>query len=374
MKKTVGLVVLSSLFVFIVLAAAPFVARGASGPAYAAATSTRWPTVTRRPSDTRWPTRPANTRWPTATRRLTDTRWPSPTPRPTDTRWLNPTPRPTGTSWSANPTLRPTDTRWPSPTPRPTNTRWPTATPGPALSMGPYGVVLVNSSDALNIRSGPGTGYTVVGTFGYEAKNVMRSGSILTTGGATWYGVHNPLGGTGWVNSYYLSEAVSSETFCSDGRIQSLVSQLTQAANTSDGALFAALVSPTHGLRVHYWHYQQPVYYTRATASGVFTSTIQQNWGGGPSGMDTIGTFAAVVQPSLLDVLTASYEAHCNHPKAAAMFSEPWPGEYTNFNYYSLFRPGTPGVDLDYGQWMVAFDYVRGQPYLVAMIRVVWEP
>lgn len=497
----------------------------ASGPSSLAATSTRWPTVTRHPSDTRWPT---------ATRRMTSTRGPSATRTPTKTRSPSKTSRVTSTRWPTKPPTA-THTRWPSRTPSPTRTRYlsptrtptlpagwqeyqntiagfkffypgdaaityeepnhvqiymsitpgtnlvskyleqvvsqydgacnsafggttigmetingyaflheegrdqgagqihewvsystvqgtscisfnfilhsgnpdnydppvplfdkaaesavfmqimntfsmlpatatPTNSPTSSASLGPYGVVFVKSNDVLNIRSGAGTGFPIVGMFSFEEAGVYRTGPSTLAGGATWVQVQNPTGGTGWVNSYYLTEVVAGTTFCSDSRIASLIAQLRQAVNASNGTLFASLVSPVRGVDVRLWHYHAPVHYTQAQAAGVFTSATQQNWGAGPSGIDTIGTFAAVIQPKLADLLNASYESYCNDPKAASMFYQPWPFEYTNFNYYSLFKPGTPGIDLDYRQWMIGVDYVNGQPYLVSFIHIIWEP
>lgn len=338
----------------------------ASGSASLVATSTRWPTSTRCPTDTRWPTstrRPTNTRWPTATRTVSKTRAPTLTRTASQTRWstLPPTP---------------THTRWPSRTPSPTRTRItvPTSTPTPQTFPGPYGVVFVKSNDVLNIRSDAGANYPVVGAFDFDDSTVYRTGPSSVVGAATWVEVQNPTGGTGWVNSYYLTEVISGPAFCGDSRIASLIAQLKQAVNASNGALFASLVSPVRGVDVRLWIYQPAVHYTRSGAAGVFTSATQQNWGAGPSGIDTVGTFAAVIQPKMADLLNASYESYCNDPKATSMFAQPWPSEYVNFNYYSLFKPGTPGVDLDYRQWMIGIDYVNGQPYLVTLIHVIWEP
>ena len=528
MNKSSWTIILASLFALTLLIVFSMPVSSASGTVYAAATSTRWPTVTRRPTNTRWPVAPTSTRWPTVTLRLTSTLWPTITPRPTDTRWPV---APTNTRW---PTVAPslTSTRWPTPTRTPAFSPTPippisaswlhyansvygfefyyppdasitaqddnhvqmyfTVTPGtnlvtkylelylsdasggcpihnigtpagyeiingyrfqlgtggdagagqihewttyttqqgnacisftfilhsgnigafptgipqfdktaesalfpqilntfhllsptPApsatptssgLSAGPFGVVMVKSNDVLNIRSGAGTGNAIVGSFPYNATNVMRSGSTQSSGGATWYQVQNPGGGTGWVNSYYLSEYVAPGTFCSDARIQSLFVQLQQAVNASNGGLFAALVSPVHGVDVRNWHSGKVVNYSSVQAASVFTSTVQQNWGSGPSGTDTIGTFASIVQPQLQDVLNNAYESYCNNPKAASMYSEPWPVEYTNFNYYSLYKPGTPGVDLDYSQWMIGIDFVGSKPYIVSLTHIVWEP
>jgi photosystem II stability/assembly factor-like uncharacterized protein len=291
-----------------------------------------------------------------------------------------------GWTWNLLASGQPPVTPGPSATPTatiaptsstPTATLVPTATvgPTPTLTTGPFGVVLVNQSDSLNIRSGPGVSYNIVGTFEYTETSVTRSGSVSGSGINTWYQVQKPGGGTGWVNSYYLTEYIQPVTFCSDARIPVLLDRLQQAVNNSDGKLFASLVSPIHGVDVRLWHYATPINYTTAGAANAFTSATVQNWGAGPSAIDTIGTFASVIQPKIQDVMNApTYAKYCNDPKYASMFAEPWPGIYTNFNYYSLTKPGTPGFDLDFREWMVGIEYVRGQPYLVAFIHIVWEP
>ena len=88
-------------------------------PATVTARLSQTPTVTPRPTYTRYPTgtpRPTYTRYPTATP------YPTGTPRPTYTRYPTATPYPTGTP-------RPTYTRYPTATPYPTGTPRPTQTP-----------------------------------------------------------------------------------------------------------------------------------------------------------------------------------------------------------------------------------------------------
>ena len=286
-----------------------------------------------------------------------------------------------GRTWNLLTVSQASPTPGPSPTPTATVTPkppvMPTVTVGPTatLTTGSFGVVLVKSNDSLNIRSGPGISYSITGTFEYTETSITRTGPVSGSGRDLWYQVQNPLGGSGWVNSSYLTEYIRSESFCADARVPQLFDRLKQAVNTSDGKLFASLISPIHGLDVRLWHYTTPINYSPAGAAEAFTSSTVQNWGAGPSSIDTIGTFASVIQPKLQDVLnTPTYSALCNDPEFASLFSEPWPGEYTNFSYYSLVRPGTPGVDLDYRQWMAGIEYVRGQPFLVALIHIVWEP
>lgn len=129
-------------------------------------TATYRPTATPTASSTRTP-RPTATRTPTPTR--TPTHLPTITPRPTQT----PTPRPTSTP---RPTIAPTHR--------------PTSTPQPAT-------VTVSVSNA-NLRSGPGTNYSTVGS----ASNGQQFDVIARTGtsGNRWYLVDMGNGSRGWIS------------------------------------------------------------------------------------------------------------------------------------------------------------------------------
>ena len=83
----------------------------------------------------------------------------------------------------------------------------------------------------------------------------MRTGPTASADNATWVEVQNPNGGTGWVNSYYLTEYVSHDAFCADTRIPILIEQLKGSMNQSNGDMFAGLVSPVHGVDVRLWAY-----------------------------------------------------------------------------------------------------------------------
>lgn len=250
-----------------------------------------------------------------------------------------------------------------------------TPTPVPTASslIGPYSVYRVADGDVLNIRSAAGVTNPIVSTFPRDAVNVMRTGPITTVNGSEWVEVMRPDGGgTGWVNFYYLTEYVAPATFCGDARIAPLIEQFKQAVNQSSGQLFAALVSPRHGVNVNYWLHGTTVNYTTSTAQTAFTSTESINWGGGASGIPDVGTFAQIVQPKLADVLNSSYQLNCNNPSYASMFVDPW--SYLNVNYYAVIKPPTPGIELDWRLWLMGFEYVNGQPYLMGMTHFVWEP
>ena len=216
-------------------------------------------------------------------------------------------------------------------------------------------------------------GHPVVGSFSQDAVNVMRTGPSASADNATWVEIQIPNGGTGWVNSYYLTEYVTHDAFCADTRIAALIEQLKGSMNQSNNDMFSSLVSPIHGTNVNLWAYQPAVNFNNTAAKTVFTSTEVFNWGAGPSAQSDTGTFAQVIQPKMQEVFNApNMETYCDNLTKVYPLSHPWP--YTNIHYYNLYKPGTPGTELDYRTWLIGFEYINGQPYLYGMVTVVWEP
>jgi hypothetical protein len=246
-----------------------------------------------------------------------------------------------------------------------------TFTSTPISLIGPYAVIRVAENDVLNIRSGPGS-FPVVGSFAPDAINIMRTGPAVMADGAEWVEVQNPNGGTGWVNSSYLTEYITHDAFCADTRIASLIEQLKGSMNQSNGGMFSALTSPLRGVNVHLWKYAAPINFTQATAGNVFTSTEAYNWGGGPRGQPDIGTFVQIIQPKMLDTLNApNMETYCDNLTKVFPLSDPWP--YHNVRFYNLYKPASSEV-FDFRTWLIGIEYINNQPYLYAMINIVWEP
>jgi len=170
-----------------------------------------------------------------------------------------------------------------------------------------------------------------------------------------------------------FSPNTSTETFCADPRIPVLIEQLKGSMNQSNGDMFAALTSPTHGVDVRLWAYASPINFNTTTAKTVFTSTDVYNWGGGPSGQPDSGTFAQVIQPKMQEVFNAlNMETYCDNLTKVFNLSTPWP--YTNIHYYNLYKPSTTDTALDFRTWLIGFEYINNQPYLYAMVTIVWEP
>jgi hypothetical protein len=173
--------------------------------------------------------------------------------------------------------------------------------------------------------------------------------------------------------SGFNPDSVSHEAFCADTRIPALIEQLKASMNQSNGDLFASLVSPTRGVNVRLWAYSSEVNFNPTTARAVFTSTDSYNWGGGPSGVPDVGSFKDIIQPKLLEVLNApNMETYCDDLTKVFPLATPWP--YANIRYYNLYKPATPGNELDFRTWLIGFEYLNNQPYLHSMVTIVWEP
>ncbi len=296
----------------------------------------------------------------------------TPVPFPTPITINSPTPAAV-TATSAAPTASPVPTLLPSPAA-------PTATSGsvilPGSPSGPYAVILVSPTDVLNIRSAPGMSNAIIGSFAATETRVMRTGPSSNVGGDLWVEVQKPGGRTGWVNAYYLTEYVAPAAFCADTRINTLITSLDGALTSNNGVQLSGLVSPAHGMTVYLWRDGNPVTFKQSDARWVFDSTYEHNWGVHPaSGIETVGAFHVVVLPKLQDVFNATYSLTCNSLGTAPQYGlAPWPETYANVNYYTVFKPGTPGVDLDWRYWLVGVEYVQGQPYVFALIHFEWEP
>jgi hypothetical protein len=277
---------------------------------------------------------------------------------------------------SPSPILESPTTKVSLPTVPPASTTPTTTGMFPNVSSGTYAVVLVAAGDVLNVRSMAGAEYTVSGTFAASATNVLLTGPSETVEGKRWVQVQNPAGGTGWVNGNFLTEFVTPEIFCIDSRVNNLLANLGAAVKTLDGEALAALISPQHGLAIRLWRNSTPIIFDQDHARWVFDSTYRHNWGSAPaSGLDTLGSFHEAVLPVLLEVFKASNTMTCNSPGPAPQYSsDPWPLEYSNINYYAIYKPGTPGVDLDFRTLLVGVEYVRGQPTLFSLIHFNWEP
>ena len=240
----------------------------------------------------------------------------------------------------------------------------------------PYAVILVSPDDVLNIRTGAGVGNAIAGMLAPTATNVNRTGTASTADGERWVEIQSGAG-NGWVNANFLTEQVAAAAFCSDARVTALMNSLKTAMLNSNGELLSSLVSPVHGLDARLWRNGTVANYTPEEAAWVFQSDYVVNWGAAPgSGAETPGTFNGELLPRLQEVFNSSYTLHCNDTLDLATFStDPWPREYSNINYYMVYKPGSEQYGgLDWRAWTVGVEYVQGEPKLFSLINYQWEP
>ncbi len=303
---------------------------------------------------------------------------PSPTLPPTPTSELSTAPAASPTPATQEPasTTAPGATNT---TAAPSATPAVTSPPPPPVTgvFNPYAVVLVAPDDVLNVRAGAGVENAVAGALQPTASGVIRTGPAASAGGDRWVEIQNPGGGTGWVNSNFLTEYASPAAFCADTRVTDLLDSLAAALLNSDGDRLSSLVSPAHGLDLRLWRYGTAANYTPEEASWAFQSDYVVNWGPAPgSGEATLGTFSAEPLPRLQEVFGADYSMHCNDTLDLATFSlDPWPPEYANINFYTVYKPGTEQYGgLDWRAWIAGIEYAQGKPTLFALIHFQWEP
>ncbi len=285
----------------------------------------------------------------------TETAPPVPTAVPTSTATQIP---------AVTPVESPTGTAVP-----PTNT----PIPGNSSQLPSYAVVFVEPNDVLNVRAGPGVGFSIAGTLPPNATDVHITGSGQLVAGSTWVPVRRGEL-AGWVNSRFLTEHVTDDVFCGNTAVLQLLDRLETAVANQDDALFAQLIHPERGLRVRLlWHEAE----TRLDNQGLFSDPVSYSWGAAAgSGEIITGTPAQILLPRLQTDFVQATESACNeilHGGTAGIVV--LPDLYAPLNYYSVYRPGTEEfAGLNWGSWVVGLERWQGQYYLSTLVHFQWEP
>jgi hypothetical protein len=250
-----------------------------------------------------------------------------------------------------------------------------TFTPG----SGPYAVIDVPSTDILNVRSAAGIANPVVTTLPYNQVGIYRTGPTAVADSANWVEILRPDGeGKGWVNAAFLNDYRTTDAFCADDRVTTLLDNLKTAMINSDGSLLSSLISPVHGVRISYTSYNPVISFTRTQAAGLFSNTTSYDWGPGPGGgEERIGTFNDVIRPTFIDMMTnAGYTPYCDEPHVggATNWEAAWPPSHTNIHFYALWKPGDVDNVFNYRAWVAGIETIDGKPYIMALIQFQWEP
>ena len=258
----------------------------------------------------------------------------------------------------------------------PTDEPAPTNTPQPKR----FSVIQIGEGGVLNVRAGAGVVNDVVGSLEANSRDLIPTGERETVDGEPWLEISQPEGSTGWVYMGFVTEQVSTDLFCADGRVQDLLDQFAAAIQAQDGSSLARLISPLHGLFIRHEWWNPEVHFNDAqVVSNLFTSTVDYDWGNKDgSGEPIIGPFNDVILPELQEVLSSAYSGHCNTLESGVATGNTaglvqLPFEYQNLNYVSLYRPAKPDDEMDWRTWAVGVEYVDGAPYLFFLIQYHWE-
>jgi len=238
-----------------------------------------------------------------------------------------------------------------------------------------YRVHFIEDNDVLNIRSGPGVTFPIVGELKLATADLRATGDGQVVGNSLWLPIqHNDA--SGWVNSRYLVEEVSAEDFCADGDSKQVVELLLQAIDTEDGALLAGLVEEGRHLRIrrHWWNPEAIL--DSKIITEIFTSTQSIDWGTADGSGDAIvGTFDDAIKPLLEKNLIGATEIGCGailHGGTAGIVK--LPNAYEGISFYSLYRPAGPDeFEMDWGTWVVGIETWEGVYRLTFLVHYEWE-
>ncbi|MCB8939621.1 MAG: hypothetical protein H6655_14515 [Ardenticatenaceae bacterium] len=283
------------------------------------------------------------------------------------------TPNPTNTPDSSQPEQLPTEaatavpaTNTPAPTPIP-------ATPTNTSSVTEFAVIYVEPNDVLNVRSGPGVAFGIVGTIPPTATDVQITGSGQVVSGSTWVPVQRGSL-AGWVNSRFLTGHLAEVAFCGNTAVRTLLDQLETAVANQNDALLTQLIHPERGVRVHLLWYDAE---TRLDNQNLLSDPTSYNWGNAAgSGEPVLGTPAQILLPRLQNDFLGATETACNEilhggtPGLVVL-----PDSYATLNYYSFYRPGTEEyAGLNWGSWVVGVELWQGNFYVSTLVHYQWEP
>lgn len=258
------------------------------------------------------------------------------------------------------------------PTAAPTAT--PVATAGPAADAG-YRVAFVAANDTLNVRRQPSANAAVVTRLPADATGIAVIGEGETIrGGSLWLPVETSAG-DGWVNSRFLTEAVSPETFCADPATTELLIQLEQAIAEEDGKLLSELIHPDRGLRLRLNWWNEEVIVSGEDVQTLFRAQKKYDWGTEDgSGAAIRGSFSEIVMPRLARDLLGATVWSCDQGQfGGTAGATVLPEGYEPVNFYSAHRPAPPEQELDWGTWLIGVERWEGRYYVSYLVHYRWE-
>ncbi len=235
-------------------------------------------------------------------------------------------------------------------------------------------VVFVSADDVLNVRTEPGVENEIVGTIAPGTSTVQITGVSIDVDGSPWVPVQIDTT-QGWVNSRFLTETVSSEEFCTNSAVETLLRRFEQSVENRNNQLLSQLVHPERGLRVRLDWWNPEVQISGAELESLFGNPTSHNWGmADGSGLPIEGSFTEVALPMLDQDLVAADTQVCNElvsGNTAGIVQ--LPEEYGGINYVSFHRTPTDELGFDWGTWVVGVEFWQGKPVVSTLVHYNYE-
>ena len=217
-----------------------------------------------------------------------------------------PTPPPTEIPVGVEPSESPNPTAAAVPTepvPQPTETQ------SEERDLRHFAVILVAEDDVLNVRSSAGVENEIVATLEPRATDITQTRNQERVGNSLWVEINLAGGGSGWVNSRFLTRQVPEDVFCNEPAVRELLQNFVVAVRTEDGEALRELISPKTGLLLrHNWWNPEVAFFGTDALNGIFLREIAHDWGvQDGSGAPITGSFSDVITPLLRDVLEEEF-------------------------------------------------------------------
>ena len=136
-----------------------------------------------------------------------------------------------------------------------------------------YKAQFVEDSDSLNVRSGPGVQYPIVGIVA-NGDELQALGVTKLVSDSRWLPVralYRDPEFTGWINRQYAVPQVKSSIFCADANALAIVNETIEAVRTQDGKRLAKLITPVRGLYIWGEHWGKELQLSENQVGSFFT-------------------------------------------------------------------------------------------------------
>ncbi|MDH3426225.1 MAG: Ig-like domain-containing protein, partial [Acidimicrobiia bacterium] len=216
-----------------------------------------------------------------------------------------------------------------------------------------WSIVMLDRESMLPVHEEADPNSGTVYSFAPTSRYIRSIGRPHQAFGKVWIQVETPAG-NGWVDSFYLTQQLSTQAFVDDERPEALAKRLADALAAS--APLGKAVAP-RGLYVIYGAGHAPIHMGDMNDPALLDE--QRVWPAG--GTESIsGSFRQMVAaPFIAEHSGHGRESYADNP---TLVSALIPTYFFNFHYRSFGEPGS------LNSWMVFYEYIGGKAYIVGMV------